>query len=91
MNIQNFHLGDDGLWGRSIVMISAGTNFRICSSITKKMSSMEPQSDMEYIAEAKFRKGVSGSMYFRWLKSEKLFNSNLLIYSNLYHNQDSNR
>lgn len=77
--------GENGLWGKSLVMFNAETNFRICSTITSKSSSME------HIAEAKFRAGVAGSMHFRWLKSENSFNSDLLIYSNLYHIQDSNR
>lgn len=77
--------GDHGLWGRSLVLFSADTNFRICSTLTTKTSSME------HIAEAKFRAGVAGSMHFRWLKSENSFNSDLLIFSNLYHIQDSNR
>lgn len=64
---------------------SADSNFRICSTITTKTSSME------HIAEAKFRAGVAGSMYLRWLKSKNSFNSDLLIYSNLHHIQDSNR
>ena len=59
-------------------------NVRICSTITNKISFNE-QNEMEHNAEAKFRKGVTGSMYFRWLKSEKSFNSDLLIYSNLHH------
>lgn len=46
---------------------------------------------MEHIAEAKFRSGIAGSMHFRWLKSEKSFNSDLMIFSDLYHTQDSNR
>lgn len=66
-------------------MSSADTNFKICATITSKLSSME------HIAEAKFRSGIAGSMHFRWLKSENSFNSELLIFSNLYHTQDSNR
>jgi hypothetical protein len=81
----NSHKGESGLWGKSLVMFSADTNFRICSTITSKMSSME------HTAEAKFRAGVAGSMHFRWMKSEDSFNSDLLIYSSLYHIQDSNR
>lgn len=77
--------GHKGLWGRSLVLYSADTNFRICSTITTKTSGME------HIAEAKFRAGVAGSINFRWIKSEDSFNSDLLIYSNLYHIQDSNR
>ncbi|KAL7017747.1 hypothetical protein ACKWTF_010504 [Chironomus riparius] len=77
--------GENGLWGRSIVMTSGSDrNVRICSTITNKISFNE-QNEMEHNAEAKFRKGVTGSMYFRWLKSEKSFNSDLLIYSNLHH------
>jgi hypothetical protein len=65
-------------------MVNAITDARICSTITSKIS-FNDHSDMEHNAEAKFRKGVTGSIYFRWLKSEKSFNSDLLIYSNLYH------
>lgn len=83
-NDLEYSAGENGLWGRSIVLTSAERNVRICSTITNKFSFNE-QNEMEHNAEARFRKGVTGSMYFRWLKSKKSFNSDLLIYSNLYH------
>lgn len=77
-------LGTNGLWGKSLVLYNPDTDFRICSTITTRSSS-----SIEYIAEAKFRAGVAGSIYFRWLKDAE--QSDLLIYSNLFHTRDENR
>lgn len=70
-------IGPNGLWGRSLVL-TGGSNFKICSSILPKAK----DSDLVYTAEAKFRKGIAGSMYFRWLKSDA-YNNDLLIFSTL--------
>lgn len=69
--------GSNGLWGRSLVLTN-GTNYKICSSILPKS---KDNSNVIFTAEAKFRKGVAGSMYFRWLKSEA--SNDLLIFSTL--------
>lgn len=69
--------GPNGLWGRSLVLTNGANNMKLCSSILPKENS-----DIVFTAEAKFRKGIAGNIYFRWLKSEAHGND-LLIYSTL--------
>jgi hypothetical protein len=75
-NVEDIQLtGPSGVWGRSLVLTN-GNNVRICSSIVPSRKG----NDVIHMAEAKFRKGIAGTMHFRWLKSQD-YNTDLSIYS----------
>lgn len=64
-------------WGRSIVLHSETSNKRICSSF------ITDGSDYENFAEAKFTKGVLGSIIIRSISSSDGNSSQTLLYTNL--------
>lgn len=71
--------GENGIWGKSIVLQSPESGFKICATITTKDLSLE------HIAEARFNAPIAGSVYFRWLAAKNTGHTETLIYSNLYH------
>lgn len=75
--------GEKGLWGKSLVLFNSETNFRICATITTK------DQLQEHIAEARFHSPVAGSVFFRWLTTKQSDHSDTLIFSDLFHVQDS--
>lgn len=75
--------GEKGLWGKSILLHSPDINYRICATITTK------DQLQEHIAEARFHGPIAGSVYFRWLTSMQRDRSDTLIFSDLFHVQDS--
>ncbi|XP_068153414.1 uncharacterized protein Rsod [Drosophila tropicalis] len=72
-------IGDQGIWGKSLLLTEISSNARICATITTI------QNSVEHMAEARFNSPVAGSVYFRWLAPADGASGDTLIYSDLYH------
>ncbi|XP_037950401.1 uncharacterized protein LOC119681315 [Teleopsis dalmanni] len=74
-------IGENGIWGKSLVLTEISSNARICATITTI------QMSVEHMAEARFHTPIAGSVHFRWLAPTDDTNGDTLIYSDLYHIQ----
>lgn len=71
--------GDNGIWGRSILLKNVDNNMLSCATISSK------DKTIERTAEARFHYPISGSIYFRWIAATKSNHVDMLIYTDLYH------
>lgn len=71
--------GQEGLWGKSLLLVNPELGFRICATITTR------DANIDHIAEARFHTPIGGSIFFRWLAAKESHHRDTLIYSNLYH------
>lgn len=76
-------IGDKGFWGKSLLLTNPDNGFRICATITTE------DTNVDHIAEARFYAPIGGTIYFRWLVAKESDHRDTLIYTNLYHTQNS--
>lgn len=70
--------GDKGIYGKSLLLINAETQRRVCASVTLVDKSIEKT------AVATFNSPISGTVYFKWF-STKDNHQDMLIMTELYH------
>ncbi|XP_044006416.1 uncharacterized protein LOC122851330 isoform X2 [Aphidius gifuensis] len=81
VNVPGINLtGENGLWGKGIILIDTLSTKIICASI------IVHEKNYEKHAEAKFYGPISGSIWFRWLGGNSASSTtDTIIYSDLYH------
>lgn len=71
--------GNNGIWGKSLILVNPDNEFRICATITTV------EENIDHIAEARFHAPIAGSIYFRWLAAKDTDHRDTLITTNLFH------
>lgn len=78
----NVFTGENGFWGKSLLLISPENEKRICATIVSN------DRTVERVAVAKFKTPIAVSIYFRWIASKEFDHTDTFIQTDLYHVQN---
>lgn len=71
--------GNNGIWGKSLILQNPDNGFRICATITAS------DDNIDHLAEARFQAPIAGPIYFRWLSAKDTNHRDTLITTDLHH------